>query len=536
MYQREAKSRQILELRPARVCAWITIVLGVLALISRVVDIPELRGAGTPALEMKPNAALGFILAGFSILCFVRPETVWRRMAHGLAIVVTLLGVATLFEIVFGLNLHIDEILMSDLPARLLGERPGLMVPASAVNFLFGGVALLTLDWRTRQGRFPSQWLTLVLPLAPMQVLIAYSHGVSALLRIGPYPQLTQMAPHTAFAWISLSIGTLAARPTNGFVSALFSNTYSSATFRRLLPLAAIAPTALAWITVKAGNWNLYHPGFGISFFTLIITLLLVSVVWRTYVKLVQYEQRLSDALDTRDEFISIASHELKGPLTTLKLQLQLLAKKSEVRGLPLRSSMKQVDRISSLIDDMLDVSRIQAGQMSFHFEPVNLTDLVRDILNRFSSQFSAANVHLEAQVDDGLLCDCDKVRIEQVLGNLISNAIKYAPDSSVKVKARAAGSFIQLKVQDFGPGIPLEKQAIIFDRFERGGIHSGAKGLGLGLYICKRIIEAHCGSIRVESEPGKGATFIVDLKGRIEAAQGLIRTERDDFSKIQSS
>jgi signal transduction histidine kinase len=124
----------------------------------------------------------------------------------------------------------------------------------------------------------------------------------------------------------------------------------------------------------------------------------------------------------------------------------------------------------------------------------------------------------LEAKIDDGLEGDCDKVRLEQLFSNLISNAIKYAPRSNVKVEARAVGNSIQIKFQDFGPGIPDEKQEIIFDRFERAGAKSGATGLGLGLYICKRIVEAHSGTIRVDSVPGHGATFIVELPRKLEA------------------
>lgn len=178
----------------------------------------------------------------------------------------------------------------------------------------------------------------------------------------------------------------------------------------------------------------------------------------------------------------------------------------------------------------MLDVSRIRTGQMSFHFGPVHLTDLVRDVLNRYANQVSAAGVQIEAQVDEELVGNFDKVRIEQVLANLILNCIKYAPGSNVKVEARAVGPSIQIRIQDFGPGIPFEKQGMIFDRFERGGTQSGATGLGLGLYICKRIVEAHSGSIQVESELGKGPTFIVDLPARPKIPQSKEKKNKQAF------
>jgi signal transduction histidine kinase len=425
-------------------------------------------------------------------------------------------GTATLVELTLAVDLGIDELVMPDLSARLAGTiRPGCGNPASAFNFVLAGTALAVLDGRTRRAWFPAQWLALVIALAPAQVLIAYSHGVNALLQVGPYPQLTQMAPHTALAWIALSLGILAARPEHGFMAALSSGTQSAKALRRILPVAVLAPTLLAWVTMGAEKWKIYHPGFGASFFALLITISLVALVWSAYAKQVRFEKQLSEALESRDVFISIASHELNTPLTALKLQLQMAARHPESSAQRLASSMQQVERVTSLIDDMLDVSRIRTGQMAFNYAPVNLTELTRTVLARHAESLSVARVQVDAQLEEGLSAVCDGTRIDQVLTNLISNAIKYAPGAALRVEAASKEDSVQWRIRDSGPGIPIDRQSVIFDRFERGATHAGSPGLGLGLYICRKIVEAHRGSIRVESQPGRGAAFVMDIPQR---------------------
>lgn len=229
-----------------------------------------------------------------------------------------------------------------------------------------------------------------------------------------------------------------------------------------------------------------------------------------------------TEAITVRDEFLSIASHELRTPLTPLKLQLQSMARQFRTGKLQLEnkdqvlklvdSSDRQVNRLISLIDDLLDVSRISAGKLSLTLENINMKEMVQEVLGQFTSQLAESNMLLKTELEEAIFCQADRLRLEQVLINLLSNAFKYAPHTPVLVRLFRRENFARLEVKDGGKGISPENQRRIFDRFERVRDKNNIGGLGLGLYICRQIVEAHHGHIAVSSEPGEGATFIVEI------------------------
>jgi signal transduction histidine kinase len=228
------------------------------------------------------------------------------------------------------------------------------------------------------------------------------------------------------------------------------------------------------------------------------------------------------EATRLRDEFISIASHELKTPLTTLKLQFQLNQKLAltdesaafspeRLRKL-VRTAHYQVDRLGRLIEDMLDISRINSGKLRIEKSRVDLSELIHEIAERDMPQFEAVNSTLRIDAPKPVVGYWDRYRLEQVLSNLLNNALRYAPGSPVIVSAEDRGEQAVVRVKDSGAGIAPENQERIFQRFERAVSSGNISGLGLGLYICKEIVNRHSGSIDVESRPGAGATFIVQL------------------------
>ncbi len=228
------------------------------------------------------------------------------------------------------------------------------------------------------------------------------------------------------------------------------------------------------------------------------------------------------EAIHVRDEFLSIASHELKTPLTPLKLQLQTLSrwvKKGTLPQMPPQqliktfdSSDQQVTRLTHLIDDLLDVSRITAGKFNLTRETVNLAEVVEDVVKSYGHQLEDLGCPLELHLDRSITGLFDRVRMEQVLINLLMNAAKYAPGRPVTVRLSRQGSVACLAVRDRGRGIPRSEQGRIFERFERVRDRNNVGGLGLGLFISRQIVEAHHGDISVQSEPGEGATFIVKV------------------------
>jgi PAS domain S-box-containing protein len=227
------------------------------------------------------------------------------------------------------------------------------------------------------------------------------------------------------------------------------------------------------------------------------------------------------EAIHLRDDFLSIASHELRTPLTALLLQLQSMryaldkeeqpATESTKFSRKLESSTRQTERLVSLVDDLLDVSRLSLGRLQLHREELDLAEVAREIVERHASQASAAGCPLRLAADS-VRGAWDRLRIEQVLTNLIANAIKYGSGKPIDVVVSGLEPFARLSVRDRGVGIQPADLDRIFGRFERAvsGRHYG--GLGLGLFISKQIVEAHGGTIRAESEPGDGSVFHVRL------------------------
>jgi PAS domain S-box-containing protein len=232
--------------------------------------------------------------------------------------------------------------------------------------------------------------------------------------------------------------------------------------------------------------------------------------------------RELIQALKVRDDFLSIASHELRTPLTGLKLQLQLARRNVDpARGMTLSAdkaatafdrALRQEKALEELVDDLLDISRIQTGKLLLEPKDVDVGKLVEEVVARFADQLAQAKSQLVLQLAPGLTARWDDRRVAQVLVNLLSNALKYAPGAPIQVSVTRDGERARLVVQDAGPGISKERQGAVFERFERAGASPNVGGLGLGLFIARRIVEAHRGTIRLESEPGQGARFIVEL------------------------
>lgn len=246
--------------------------------------------------------------------------------------------------------------------------------------------------------------------------------------------------------------------------------------------------------------------------------------------------EELRKAIQARDEFIGICSHELKTPLTSMKLQFQLAAKQfdkddpkvftREAIQRRIANSNTQLDRMTRLIDDMLDVSRISSGKLVMKKEMIDVSELAHEVLERFQDQLNILNIPLT--FDDGhlpLMIYGDKFRIEQVITNLITNAIKYGDGSAIQVTLRKQGYFLYFSVEDHGLGIDEENLERIFYRYERAIPASNISGLGLGLYITRQIVEAHGGTIQVMSELGKGSIFSVELpltESHLEAPRSM--------------
>lgn len=231
--------------------------------------------------------------------------------------------------------------------------------------------------------------------------------------------------------------------------------------------------------------------------------------------------RQATDAIRVRDNLLSIASHELKTPLTSITLSIDLLRRLAQkapdaaLRAEVARraeSTWKQMEWLSSLVDELLDVTRINAGKLELRRESFDLGALVTDVVERFEHEFDQAACRVTVEVTGDVTGSWDRARVEQVIVNLLTNAAKYGAGKPVDVTVvREDG--VELRVRDRGIGVAGDEQERVFSAFERTSAARDFAGLGLGLYITRHIVEAHGGSITCQSDgPGMGATFCVRL------------------------
>jgi PAS domain S-box-containing protein len=222
------------------------------------------------------------------------------------------------------------------------------------------------------------------------------------------------------------------------------------------------------------------------------------------------------EAIRLRDEFLSIASHELKTPLSAIQLQLQSLLHGSQVLEPKLRNKAERAyrggERLTQLVEALLDVSRIATGRLVLSPERFDLTKSVEDVVDRFHEQAAKEGCELTLRESEPVTGEWDRIRVEQVLTNLLANAFKYAAGTPVELAVRAEGDTAVITVSDKGPGVPETERARIFGRFERAVSMSHFGGMGLGLYVARQITEAHGGTIGIEEVEPHGARFIVTL------------------------
>ncbi|WP_375759911.1 PAS domain S-box protein [Corallococcus exercitus] len=229
------------------------------------------------------------------------------------------------------------------------------------------------------------------------------------------------------------------------------------------------------------------------------------------------------ESIRARDEFLSIASHELKTPLTSMRLRVQQLESAvAASRALPVEKVSKllevfqsQLQRLSHLAEHLLDVSRINEKRLALRPEELDLAALARDVTDHLAEQFQKVGCAFELMAPEPVEGAWDRLRMEQVMLHLLTNAMKYGAGRPIRMEVTNHEGQARLVVEDHGMGIPPEAQARIFERFERAASRNYG-GLGLGLFITRQLVEAHGGTISVESTPGHGAKFIVELPLRV--------------------
>jgi signal transduction histidine kinase len=235
-----------------------------------------------------------------------------------------------------------------------------------------------------------------------------------------------------------------------------------------------------------------------------------------------QTQEELQRSLRMRDEFMSLVAHELRTPLNTLFLETQmrslqlkrgtLASIKPEQFEAMIRRDERQIKSMIRLIDDMLDVSRMRSGQLSIRPAQVQLMDLLERVVSDLSLQAAATGSTLSLRPHGPVEGCWDEFRIEQVVVNLLTNALRYGGGQPVEVSVQHQGATVRIEVRDEGKGIAASDLERIFEPYERGARNGEPKGLGLGLYISRQLAISHGGELSVKSRPGQGSTFTLVL------------------------
>jgi len=292
--------------------------------------------------------------------------------------------------------------------------------------------------------------------------------------------------------------------------------------------------TAIIFLSAASANVNLITRGYisgGLDYISkpvdMNILLLKVKTFYRIYEQsraLNEMQKKLLEEIEFRkeaerkkDEFISIASHELKTPMTSIKGYIQLLERsvdKNDTQTVKVRlhKVQNQVEKLNLLVADLLDISKIESGKLKFNRKYFNFDKILDHIIEIMQQANPNVKFIRKGEIHSEIFGD--EMRIEQVIINFITNAIKYAPESNeVHITSEQRGDEIYFSVKDFGIGIAKDHQLRIFDKFYRVEETSERfQGLGIGLYICQEIIERHQGSIGINSEPGEGSEFYFNI------------------------
>jgi signal transduction histidine kinase len=292
-----------------------------------------------------------------------------------------------------------------------------------------------------------------------------------------------------------------------------------------LLIFAGLGPSVVATGTgLFLVHYIFLKPQLGepLLFRGLIVSImLLLAFYFRKAYRLTELQRvKLEEALRMRDDFLSIAGHELKTPLTALLLSCRKMEKlcTCEAGQKPLATMGRQITRLSELVNVLMDVSKISSGRMEYSMEVMDVCEVVKDVMDRMSPTFSDNGCHVSLNCNlEEIITIADRTRMSQAVTNLLSNACKYAGRTLIEIGLDSDAGYVKLTVKDHGPGIQSEKLERIFERYERAvsDKQKYISGLGLGLWITREIVKAHGGEIWAKSVVGEGSTFTMVIPRR---------------------
>ena len=525
---------QLFLLRLSRRASMAVMFVGTLVLIGWLLHVPVLKSAGPALIAMNPLTAVLFILSGAALIragerSRKRPD----KVVMICAVVILLGGAMKVAECVFAFKLDFDQLLFRRELSSPGPFGPNEIAMNTAISFICCGMGLLSLDVQTRRGFRPAQMFIVMVGLMALLALIGYGYRVLPLYSFG---SRLPMALNSAIGFELFAVAALAVRPSRGLMRVITSDTTGGSMARRLLPAAIFIPLILGAFLFSSEKHGMFAMESGISLFAFAIIVLFTAVIWwnakllfwaeqerlKAMEKLRQTTLELERSNTELQQFAYVASHDLTEPLRMVVSYLELLT--SRTRG-KLGDEEKEfigcaVDgarRMQTLIQDLLAYARVDTRGRPL--EPTDCDRVLESVLANLKVAIEES--HTVITHDRLPVVQGDAVQLTQVFQNLIGNAIKFhgkaEPKIFVGVKQEKNEWIFQVK--DNGIGIDSRNFSRIFILFQRLHTRREYPGTGMGLAICKKIIERHGGRIWVESTPEHGTTFFFTIPAENEPA-----------------
>jgi signal transduction histidine kinase len=439
---------------------------------------------------------------------------------------VALLGALRLVDFFIGKGLGIDHLLFSSELAAGGAFPPSEMAPNTALNFVLCGSALLLFDVETRNGFYLAHGLVLIAGWVALLAIIGYTYRVLLFYRMGAG---LPMALDTAVAFALFCTSFLAARPERGVVAIITSRTTGGAMARRLLPMAILIPWGLGAMLLVSEQAGYFGKEFAVSIFAVASIILFTFLLWwnakllyRVDIERMGAEHQLKETSANLQrsntdlqQFAYVASHDLFEPLRMVTSYLQLLehrhhAKLDQQGREFVGFAIDGAKRMEALIQDLLEYSRVDIRGRKF--EPTNCEQVLAAAISNLKVAIEESGAEISHDPLPTVMAD--RVQLTQLFQNLIGNAIKFRGSRPVKVVVnveRKDGEWLFV-IRDNGIGIDPKDFTRIFVIFQRLHTRQEYPGTGMGLAICKKIVERHGGRIWVESTRGEGARFYFTL------------------------
>ena len=503
------------------------ILVGCLVLTGWTLDTAILKSVW-PGLEaMKANTAVALLLAGVSLWLLRAGQAYgWtRRVAQVCAFTVTLLGLLTLVEYLFGWDISIDQLLFQEPSVAVGTSQPGRMAFAPAVCFLLLGLALLLLS--SRRGHWPAHVLTLAVGLGSFLAVTGHVSGGKFLYGTAPF--LTMELP-TALALGLLCVSVLLARPDRGLMAMVTADGSAGVMVRRLLPPALLTPAVFGWLILAGRQAGLYGIESGFSALVVSSIVFPVALIWWSARLLyrMDMERKGGDrrVMDNTAQLVAVnkeleaftysVSHDLRAPIRAIdgfsRVLLEEHSTHLDTEGQRLlgiiRAATKQMGR---LIDDLLAFSRI--GRKELERSHIEMTGLARSVMYELLQLEPDRSIAVT--IRPLAAAQGDHAMIRQVFSNLFSNALKFTrqqPQPAVEIGCHPEGNENVYFVRDNGVGFDMQYAHKLFGVFQRLHSHEDFQGTGVGLALVQRIIHRHGGRVWAEGKVNEGATVYFTL------------------------